>query len=152
MTENKPRIEDDFKNLFNVLRQNFKKIFPMLDFSFLKDYDKNTHIGVFLLYNIFYILTIFIWFFNLILGGELVRTDLTFLGFTKSYFFTGEFITLDAWRIHLVINLILFFKCLDYGETERKKKLYSKKFHNKEETLQFYKSRGWKPPKEDGKD
>ena len=28
MKENKPRIEDDFKNLFNVLRQNFKKIFP----------------------------------------------------------------------------------------------------------------------------
>ena len=152
MEENKPRIEDDFKNLIKGVKNNYKGLFPMLDFSFLKDYDKNTHIVFFLLYNIVYILTIFIWFFNLILGGELVRTDLTFLGFTKSYFFTGEFITLDAWRIHLVINLILFFKCLDYGETERKKKLYSKKFHNKEETLQFYKSRGWKPPKEDGKD
>ena len=76
MTENKPRIEDDFKNLFNVLKQNFKKIFPMLDFSFLKD----------------------------------------------------------------------------YGQTERKRKLHSRKFHNKEEILQFYKGRGWKPPKEDGKD
>jgi len=153
MKENEPRIEDDFKNLFNVLKQTFKKIFPMLDFDFgfLKDYDKDTHIGSFLLFNIFYILTITIWFFNLILGGDLVSPDFNLIDFTKSYFLTGEFITLDAWRIHLVVNIILFFTCLDYGKTEMKRKLHSRKFHSKEEILQFYKVKGWKPSKKDGK-
>lgn len=151
MEENKPRIEDDFKNLIKGVKNNYKGLFPMLDFSFLKDYDKNTHIGVLLIYNIFYILGTAIIFFNAILGGELVRTDLTFLGFTKSYFFTGEFITLDAWRIHLVINLILFFMCLDYGKTEMKRQQDSNRPKNRKELLQFYKGRGWKSPKEDGK-
>jgi hypothetical protein len=91
-------------------------------------------------------------FFNAILGGELVRNDLTFLGFTERYFFTGEFITLDVWRIHLVINLILFFMCLDYGKTEMKRLRDSNRPKNRKELLQFYKGRGWKFPKEDGKD
>jgi hypothetical protein len=151
MKENKPRIEDDFKNLFNVLRQSFKKIFPMLDFSFLKDYDKDLHIGILLIYNILYIVTFVCWLFLFILGFEF-ENGFSIIKFTKDYFFTGEFVTLDAWRIHLVINLILFFKCLDYGKTEMKRKLHSKKFHNKEEILQFYKGIGWKFPKEDGKD
>lgn len=152
MTENKPRIEDDFKNIVKGVKNNYKGLFPMLDFSFLKDYDKNTHIGGLLVYNIFYILGTAIMFFNAILGGELVRNDLTFLGFTERYFFTGEFITLDAWRIHLVINLILFFMCLDYGKTEMKRQRDSNRPKNRKELLQFYKGRGWKFPKEDGKD
>ena len=152
MEENKPRIEDDFKNLIKGVKNNYKGLFPTLEFSFLKDYDKNTHIGVLLVYNIFYILGTAIMFFNAILGGELVRNDLTFLGFTERYFFTGEFITLDAWRIHLVINLILFFMCLDYGKTEMKRQRDSNRPKNRKELLQFYKGRGWKPPKEDGKD
>ena len=40
MEENKPRIEDDFKNLIKGVKNNYKGLFPMLDFSFLKDYDK----------------------------------------------------------------------------------------------------------------
>lgn len=151
MTENKPRIEDDFKNLFNVLKQNLKKSFSMVDFGFLKDYDKDKHIGLFLIYNILYFVTFVCWLFLFILGFEF-ENGFNIIKFTIGYFFTGEFVTLDAWRIHLVINLILFFTCLDYGQTERKRKLHSKKFHNKEEILQFYKGRGWKPPKEDGKD
>lgn len=151
MKENKPRIEDDFKNLFNVLRQSFKKIFPMLDFSFLKDYDKDSHIGLFLLYNILYFVTFVCWLFLFILGFEF-ENKFSIIKFTKDYFFTGEFVTLDAWRIHLVINLILFFKCLDYGKTEMKRKRDSNRPKNRKELLQFYKGIGWKPPKEDGKD
>jgi hypothetical protein len=150
MKENKPRIEDDFKNLLNVIKSTFRGLFPIIDFEIFKDYDKNTHIGSLLLYNIFYIVFIIIWFFNLILGGELVSPDFNLIDFTKSYFITGEFLTLDAWRIHLVINLILFFNCLDYGKTEMKRKLYSNKPKNITELLKKY--RGWKPPKEDGKD
>lgn len=152
MKENKPRIEDDFKNLLNVIKSTFKGLFPIIDFEIFKDYDKDTHIGGFLLYNIFYILAVFVWFFNLILGGELVSSDFNLIDFTKSYFLTGEFLTLDAWRIHLVVNIILFFTCLDYGKTETKRKLHSRKFHSKEEILQFYKGKGWKPSKKDGKD
>jgi hypothetical protein len=150
MKENKPRIEDDFKNLFNVLRQNFKKIFPMLDFSFLKDYDKDTHIGILLIYNIFYVVTFVCWLFLFILGFEF-ENGFSIIKFTKDYFFTGEFVTLDVWRIHLVINLILFFTCMDYGKTEMKRLRDSNRPKNRKELLQFYKNKGWKSPKEDGK-
>ena len=58
------------------------------------------------------------------------------------YFFTGELATLDAWKIHLLINIVLFFKCLDYGKTERNKKIY--KVQTKEQILEKYRKRGWK--------
>ena len=122
----------------------------MVDFGFLKDYDKDKHIGLFLIYNIFYIVTFVCWLFLFILGFEF-ENGFSIIKFTKDYFFTGEFVTLDAWRIHLVINLILFFMCLDYGKTEMKRKRDSNRPKNRKELLQFYKGRGWKSPKEDGK-
>ena len=147
MENNKPKIEDDFKNLFNKLKNQFKEIFSLFDFKFLKDYDKDTHFGIFLLYNLFYILVFGFWFIHLILGGELIKNDFTIIGFTMDYFFTGELATLDAWKIHLLINIILFFKCLDYGKTERNKKIY--KLQTKEEILEKYRRRGWKFPNKD---
>jgi hypothetical protein len=108
----------------------------------LKDYDKDTHFGIFLLYNLFYILVFGFWFIHLILGGELIKNDFTIIGFTMDYFFTGELATLDAWKIHLLINIVLFFKCLDYGKTERNKKIY--KVQTKEQILEKYRRRGWK--------
>jgi hypothetical protein len=39
---------------------------------------------------------------------------------------------------------------LDYGKTEMERKLYSKKSMNVKELLNKY--RGYKPPKQDGKD
>lgn len=151
MEENKPRIEDDFKNIVKGVKNNYKGLFPTLEFSFLKDYDKDTHIGLFLIYNILYLVTFVCWLFLFILGFEF-ENGFSIIKFTKDYFFTGEFITLDAWRIHLVINLILFFMCLDYGKTEMKRQRDSNRPKNRKELLQFYKGRGWKPPKEDGKD
>lgn len=151
MEENKPRIEDDFKNLIKGVKNNYKGLFPTLEFSFLKDYDKDTHIGLFLIYNILYLVTFVCWLFLFILGFEF-ENGFSIIKFTKDYFFTGEFVTLDAWRIHLVINLILFFKCLDYGKTEMKRQRDSNRPKNRKELLQFYKGKGWKPPKEDGKD
>jgi hypothetical protein len=142
MENNKPKIEDDFKNLFDKLKNQFKEIFSLFDFKFLKDYDKDTHFGIFLLYNLFYILVFGFWFIHLILGGELIKNDFTIIGFTMDYFFTGELATLDAWKIHLLINIVLFFKCLDYGKTERNKKIY--KFQTKEQILEKYRRRGWK--------
>jgi hypothetical protein len=153
MENNKPKIEDDFKNFFSVVKNHFKEKYQFLDFKFLKDYDKNTHIGFLLLYNFFYIIVFGLWFIHLILGGELISPDFTILKFTMDYFFTGELATLDTWKIHLLINIILFFKCLDYGKTERNKKVY--KFQTKEEILEKYRKRGWRvPPKNDsdGKD
>jgi hypothetical protein len=147
MENNKPKIEDDFKNLFDKLKNQFKEIFSLFDFKFLKDYDKDTHFGIFLLYNLFYILVFGFWFIHLILGGELIKNDFTITGFTMKYFFTGELATLDAWKIHLLINLVLFFKCLDYGKTERNKKIY--KFQTKEQILEKYRKRGWKFPNKD---
>jgi hypothetical protein len=151
MEENKPRIEDDFKNLIKGVKNNYKGLFPTLEFSFLKDYDKDTHIGLFLIYNILYLVTFVCWLFLFILGFEF-ENGFSIIKFTKDYFFTGEFVTLDAWRIHLVINLILFFMCLDYGKTEMKRQRDSNRPKNRKELLQFYKGRGWKFPKEDGKD
>jgi hypothetical protein len=156
MENNKPKIEDDFKNFFSVVKNHFKEQYQFLDFKFLKDYDSRTHLGVFLLYNIFYIMVFVIWLLNIILGGQIASPDFTIIGFTKGYFFTGEFITFDAWRIHILINLITFFSCLDYGETERKRQdNNSRKFPTKEEILEKYRKRGWRvPPKNnsDGKD
>lgn len=142
MENNKPKIEDDFKNLFDKLKNQFKEIFSLFDFKFLKDYDKDTHLGIFVLYNLFYILVFGFWFIHLILGGELITNDFTIIGFTMDYFFTGELATLDAWKIHLLINVILFFKCLDYGKTERNKKIY--KLQTREEILEKYRRRGWR--------
>lgn len=142
MENNKPKIEDDFKNLFDKLKNQFKEIFSLFDFKFLKDYDKDTHLGIFVLYNLFYILVFGFWFIHLILGGELITNDFTIIGFTMDYFFTGELATLDAWKIHLLINVILFFKCLDYGKTERNKKIY--KLQTREEILEKYRKRGWR--------
>lgn len=154
MENNKPKIEDDFKNLFNKLKNQFKEIFSILDFKFLKDYDKDTHLGIFTLYNLFYILVFGFWFIHLILGGELINNDFTITGFTMKYFFTGELATFDSWKIHLLINVILFFKCLDYGKTERNKKIY--KLQTREEILEKYRRRGWKftikDENSDGKD
>ena len=150
MEENKPRIEDDFKNLIKGVKNNYKGLFPTLEFSFFKDYDTDTHIGLFLIYNILYVGIFVCWLFLFILGFEF-ENGFSIIKFTKDYFFTGEFVTLDAWRIHLVINLILFFKCLDYGKTEMKRKQDSNRPKNRKELLQFYKGRGWKSPKEDGK-
>jgi hypothetical protein len=153
MENNKPKIEDDFKNFFSVVKNHFKEKYQFLNFEFLKDYDKDTHLGIFVLYNLFYILVFGFWFIHLILGGELIKNDFTITGFTMDYLFTGELATLDAWKIHLLINIILFFKCLDYGKTERNKKVY--KFQTKEEILEKYRKRGWRvPPKNDsdGKD
>jgi hypothetical protein len=150
MENNKPKIEDDFKNFFSVVKNHFKDQYQFLDFKFLKDYDSRTHLGVFLLYNIFYIMVFVIWLLNIILGGQFASPDFSIIGYTKEYFFTGEFITFDAWRIHILINLILFFSCLDYGKTEMERKLYSKKSMNVKELLNKY--RGYKPPKQDGKD
>ena len=137
MEYNKPKIEDDFKNLICVFKTSLKVLLPMFDFKIFKDYDIRSHIGFFLIYNIFYILATFIIFLNTILGGELVRNDMTFIGFTERYFLTGEFITFDAWRIHLLLNVILIFNCLDYGKTELNRELTNK---------------GWRPEKENGKD
>jgi len=142
MENNKPKIEDDFKNFFSVVKNHFKEKYQFLNFEFLKDYDKDTHLGLFLLYNLFYIIVFGLWFIHLILGGELIRPDFTILKFTMDYFFTGELATLDTWKIHLLINIILFFKCLDYGKTEKNKKVY--KFQTKEEILEKYRKRGWK--------
>jgi len=142
MENNKPKIEDDFKNFFSVVKNHFKEKYQFLNFEFLKDYDKDTHLGLFLLYNLFYIIVFGLWFIHLILGGELIRPDFTILKFTMDYFFTGELVTLDTWKIHLLINIILFFKCLDYGKTEKNKKVY--KFQTKEEILEKYRKRGWK--------
>lgn len=147
MENNKPKIEDDFKNFFSVVKNHFKEKYQFLNFEFLKDYDKDTHLGLFLLYNLFYIIVFGLWFIHLILGGELISPDFTILKFTMDYFFTGELATLDAWKIHLLINLILFFKCLDYGKTEKNKKVY--KFQTKEQILEKYRKRGWKFPNKD---
>jgi hypothetical protein len=149
MENNKPKIEDDFKNFFSVLKNQFKQQYQFLDFKFLKDYDSRTHLGVFILYNTFYIAIFVIWLLNIVLGGQFTSPDFSIIGFTKEYFFTGEFITLDAWRIHILINVILFFSCLDYGKTEMNRKMY-RKVPTKEEILKKY--RGYKPPKQDGKD
>ena len=147
MENNKPKIEDDFKIFFSVVKNHFKEKYQFLNFEFLKDYDKDTHLGIFVLYNLFYILVFGFWFIHLILGGELIKNDFTITGFTMDYLFTGELATLDAWKIHLLINIILFFKCLDYGKTERNKKIY--KVQTKEQILEKYRKRGWKFPNKD---
>ena len=142
MENNKPTIEDDIKNITSKIKNYTKEKYQFLDFKFLKDYDKDTHLGIFVLYNLHYILVFGLWFIHLILGGELIKNDFTIIGFTMKYFFTGELATLDAWKIHLLINIILFFKCLDYGKTERNKKIY--KVQTKEQILEKYRKRGWK--------
>jgi hypothetical protein len=147
MENNKPTIEDDIKNIYSKIKTQFKDTGQFLDFKFLKDYDKDTHLSIFILYNLFYIIVFGLWFIHLILGGELISPDFTILKFTMDYFFTGELATLDTWKIHLLINIILFFKCLDYGKTERNKKVY--KFQTKEEILEKYRKRGWKFPNKD---
>ena len=150
MENNKPKIEDDFKNFFSVLKNQFKQQYQFLDFKFLKDYDSRTHLGFFLLYNVVFIVGVGFWLLNTLLGGDLIRPDFTIINFTKSYFFTGEFITFDAWKIHILINVILFFKCLDYGETERlRQKKNFRKFQTKEQILEKYRKRGWKFPNKD---
>jgi hypothetical protein len=156
MENNKPTIEDDIKNIYSKIKKYTKEKYQFLDFKFLKDYDKDIHLGLFFMYNLIYIIVFGLWFIHLILGGELIRPDFTIIGFTMDYFFTGELVTLDAWKIHLLINIVLFFKCLDYGKTKRNKrnkKVY--KFQTKEEILEKYRKRGWRvPPKNDsdGKD
>jgi hypothetical protein len=148
MENNKPKIENDMKNVYSKIKTQFKEKYQFLDFKFLKDYDKDTHLGIFILYNLFYILVFGFWFVHLILGGELIKNDFTIIGFTMDYLFTGELATLDAWKIHLLINIILFFKCLDYGKTERNNKIY--KVQTKEQILEKYRKRGWRfPPKND---
>jgi hypothetical protein len=149
MENNKPTIEDDIKNITSKIKNYTKEKYQFLDFKFLKDYDSRTHLGVFILYNTFYIAIFVIWLLNIVLGGQFTSPDFSIIGFTKDYFFTGEFITFDAWRIHILINLILFFSCLDYGKTEMNRKMY-RKVPTKEEILKKY--RGYKPPKQDGKD
>ena len=83
-----------------------------------------------------------IWGLLFLLGFEF-KNGFSIIKFTMDYFFTGELITISAWRIHLVINLILFFMSLDYGKTEKRK---YKKFQTREENLEKYRRRGWKFP------
>lgn len=148
MENNKSKIEEDFKNFLNVVKNHFKEQYHFLDFKFLKNYDKDQHIRFFLIYNLLYVLMFIVWGLLFLLGFEF-KNGFSIIKFTMDYFFTGELITISAWRIHLVINLILFFMSLDYGKTEKRK---YKKFQTREENLEKYRRRGWKfPNKTDGK-
>lgn len=80
--------------------------------KFLRYYEWELHLGLFLLYNIFIICAFILWvIFNVLLGIELMKPLFELL---NNWFYSGELMTAPAWRWHLVINFFIVIKCATY--------------------------------------
>jgi hypothetical protein len=86
---------------------------PIGHWKFLRDYEWELHLGLFLLYNIVIICTIILWaIFNVLLGIEVTKPLFDIL---DTWFYSGELMTAPAWRWHLVINFLIAIKCATYN-------------------------------------